>query len=159
MNQLQITDEQIRAACRVYGLDPVGYVEVTPFVGRLCPTAGPLGFAAGHWSPGWQFLRKLVDKVSSAIDRGTFAGSDYDETRLSLSVIAEAQARFLTGPQALVAIADLEVNETTEEAHTRIFEGTDLTIDEIAWQLLGYAGFLVCEDIFAEFLAAKKQEA
>lgn len=63
---MTITDEQIRDACNTLGLSPTGHVPVKPFVGRLAPEPGPLGFAAGHETPGWRYLRCLVDAALAA---------------------------------------------------------------------------------------------
>jgi hypothetical protein len=179
---MDITDEQIRAACRVYDLDPVGHVPVTGYEvdldpdnkedwdgdacwelasqvvdGEIWPDAGPLGFAAGHRSPGWKFLRDLCDQVASDdIGSDWFAALSYDGARDHMRERAEDRARLETWPQALVCVADLGVNTITEEA--KAYLTGEPSLDTMAWDLLSYAGYLVLREVFAPQIDSKQKD-
>lgn len=155
---MTITDEQIRDACNTLGLSPTGHVPVKPFVGRLAPEPGPLGFAAGHETPGWRYLRCLVDEIAKQIGEGRFAECDYDESKDLMDTVAAHRARNWPWTDALVAVADLEVDEDFEDAKTWLGNETP-GLAEQAWTLLGYGGYQVCQEVFADFLSAKNQEA
>lgn len=173
-------NQRLRAACNGLGLTPVGRVRITGYPtdldladaddwdndscwslayevvsGDMYPEAGPLGFAAGHDSPGWRYLRSLVDDIAARIDDGLFDAYDYDEYKDAMETAAAGRARLLSWPDALVAVADLEVNEEFEDAKAWIGENADLA--ETAWTLLGYAGYQVCQDVFADLLAERNR--
>jgi hypothetical protein len=176
-----ITDEQIRAACKVYDLDPVGRVPVVYNVdlafdedgdedwenddchslaysvvsGNTYPEAGPRGFAAGHLSPGWKFLRDLCDRVAGN-DIGTewFEAMDYDQAREHLQDEADRLVAMMETPgHVLVCVADLGVNEGTEDAKAHLGNtdtgGPRRALLDLSEQLLGYAGYLVLREVFA----------
>jgi len=189
---IMVTDEQIRTACKKYKLDPVGRVPVVGYEtdldpdneadwendacfelassvisGSTYPDAGPLGFAAGHLSPGWQFLRDLCDRIA-ANDIGTdwFEAMSYDEAREHLQ---DETDRFIammdnTG-RVLVCVADIGVNEGTEDAKTYLGD-TDPTLAggprrvllDLAEVLLGYAGYLVLREVFAPQIDSKMED-
>lgn len=179
---MDITDEQIRAACRTYDLDPIGQVPVRGYntdldldndgddwendscfsftyavlSGTDYPDAGPLGFAAGYPSPGWKFLRDLCDQVTSDIDADWFAALSYDGARDHMRERAEDRARLETWPEALVCVADLGVNTSTEEAIAYPSEMPSL--DALAWDLLSYAGYLVLREVFAPQIDSKAKD-
>lgn len=184
---MEIAEEQIRDACNRLGLTPVGRPEVRGYntdldldeaddwngddcwslaysvvSGDNYPDAGSLGLAAGHLSPGWRLLRLLVDLVGSDISSGRFDAFDYDSCRDAIKSHADTLAGVMTGPEALVAIADLGVNETTEEAGHRISDWAEdrvsRTLDGLAWELLAYAGYQVCLEVFAETLNSKGKD-
>lgn len=185
---MEVTDDQIRAACKTYDLDPLGRVPVkygdfgfestdrADWPGDACweivcsmadgeefPESGPFGFAAGHLSPGWRFLRNLCDRVAGdVIEADWFAEFDYNEARDHLQEVAEGQARKYSWSFALVCVGDLSVHEGTEDASVHV---TDLTaersrreIGELAWGLLGYAGYLVLREVFAPQIDSKPKE-
>lgn len=183
-----ITDDQIRDACNKFDLDPVGRVEVRGYEtdldpdnaddwdGDACwelahaivsgteyPEAGPLGFAAGHLSPGWKFLRDLCDRVAeNDIDADWFAAFTYDEARDHLRESAEDRARLETWTYALVCVADLGIDETTEDASVWLGEcsGEDggQPLSKLAWTLLGHAGYLVLREVFAPQIDSKRKD-
>lgn len=177
-----VSDEQLRDACNRLDLNPVGRVEVRGYDTELelgdaedwdgddCwnlayavvsgadyPDPGRLGLAAGHLSPGWEFLRRLVDTIAADIDAGRFNELDYDQARDVMESCADDQARYLTDTEALVTVADLEVDENTEEAERCISdwaaaEAEQRTLGNLAWNLLAYAGYQVCQEVFADVL-------
>jgi len=179
---MEIPDEQIRAACNSLDLKPVGRPKVRGYKtdldlnkaddwdgdacfslaysvvsGRDYPDAGPLGFAAGHESPGWRYLRGLVDEIAGRIGEGRFGGYDYNQSKEVMDTVAAHRARTLPWVEALVAVADLEVDEDFEDAKIWLGEGTGLA--NVAWTLLGYAGYQVCQEVFADVLASKNRKA
>lgn len=182
METIVVTDEQIRAACKRYNLNPVGRVPVVGYEtdldpdnadnwdndacfsmayavveGSTYPDAGPLGFAAGHLSPGWQFLRDLCDRIASdTMGTDWFGAMDYDEARDHLQDEADRLVALMDNPgQVLVCVADLGVDEGTEDALAHLGD-TDPTLAggprrrlaDLAEQLLGYAGYLVLREVF-----------
>lgn len=180
---MEITDEQIRDACNRLGLTPVGRPEVRGYntglnldeaddwesdtcfslaysvvSGTNYPDAGPLGLAVGHESPGWRYLRGLVDEIAGRLGDGRFDGYDYAESKDVMDTVAAHRARNWPWTDALVAVADLEVDEEFEDAKTWLGNETP-GLAEQAWILLGYAGYQVCQEVFADFLSAKNQEA
>jgi len=184
-----ITDEQIRAACKAYDLDPVGRVPVAGYEtdldpdneddwendacftlahaivsGENYPDAGPLGFAAGHLSPGWKYLRDLCDRVAEN-DIGTewFNAMSYDQTREHLQDEADRFVAMMEAPgHVLVCVADLGVNEGTEDAKAHLGNtdsgGPRRALLDLAEQLLGYAGYLVLREVFAPQIDSKLKD-
>jgi hypothetical protein len=158
----QITDDQIRDACNKFDLDPVGYVQVKPYVGRLSPQAGRLGFAAGRLSPGWQYLRDLCDSIAQHTESEWFIMSTYDGAVAHLQGYAENRARKLTWRHALVCVADLGVDETTGDARMRLRDYTGkerhVPLGSLAETLLSYAGYLVLREVFAPQIDSKRKD-
>lgn len=185
---MEITDEQIRNACKKFDLDPLGRVPVkygdlgfestdrADWSGDACweivcsmvdgneyPEAGPFCFAAGHLSPGWRFLRELCDRIAGDdIESDWFAAFDYNEARDYLQEVAEERARRRSWSFALVCVGDLSVHEGTEDASVYVADLTGersrLEIGELAWGLLGYAGYLVLREVFAPQIDSKNKE-
>jgi hypothetical protein len=181
---MDITDEQIRAACRVYDLDPVGRVPVEGYTTDLdpgdnegwddhevwefasdvlvwkgqYPDAGPLGFAAGHLSPGWRFLRELLERIAAELGTDYWAAFDYQEARDHIGTLADDLARKRNGALALVCVADLGVDESTEDASVYVGEVGCCPLDSLAWALLSYAGQLVCREVFAPQIESKPKD-
>lgn len=191
MEPSMVTDEQIRTACKRYGLAPVGRVPVAGYEtdldpdneadwendacfelassvvsGSTYPEAGPLGFAAGYLSPGWQFLRDLCDRIAgNDIDTDWFEAMSYDEAREHLQDETDRFVAMIDNPgRVLVCVADLGVDEGTEDARAHLGE-TDpalggaraprRTLLDLAEQLLGYAGYLVLREVFAPQIDSK----
>lgn len=185
---MEITDDQIRNACKKFDLDPLGRVPVkygdlgfentdrADWSGDACweivcsmvdgneyPEPGPFGFAAGHLSPGWRFLRDLCDRVAgNDIDTDWFAAFDYNEAREHLEEAAEKHARKYSWSFALVCVGDLSVHEDTEDAKARLGTlhcgGVHLGLPDLAWVLLGHAGYLVLREVFAPQIDSKNKE-
>lgn len=188
-----VTDDQIEAACERYGLSALGRVPVKYDVelafdedggddwendacyslaysvvsGNTYPEASALGFAAGHLSPGWKFLRELCDRVAwDVIDTDGFAEMDYDEAREHLQDEADRLVAAMDNPgRVLVCVADIGVDEGTEDALAYLGD-TDPTLAggprrrllDLAEQLLGYAGYLVLREVFATQIDSKNKE-
>jgi hypothetical protein len=188
MEAIMVTDEQIRNACKAFDLAPVGRVPVKYELGfesedreewpsdacweLVCtmadgdefPEAGPLGFAAGHLSPGWQFLRDLCDRVAGN-DIGTewFEAMSYDEAREHLQDEADRLVAMMETPgHVLVCVADLGVDEGTEDAKAHLGDtdggGPRRVLLDLAEQLLGYAGYLVLREVFAPQIDSKLED-
>lgn len=175
-----ISDERLREVCDKLHLFPVGMVPVGGYdtdldleeadawdgdpcwslayavvSGTTYPDAGPLGFAAGYPSPGWQYLRNLVDEIHQSIVCGASAYST--PAALSTSIFIEAQYRAgsMNWRDAMVCVADLGWPTESEqvEHYPRIFGIT--TIGDIAIAVLSSMGRRVCIEIFGEQLNPK----
>lgn len=191
MEDIMVTDDQIEAACEAYRLGPLGRVPVKYELGfesdnreewpsdacweLVCsmadgdefPEASVLGFAAGHLSPGWQFLRDLCDRVA-ANDIGTdwFEAMSYDEAREHLQDEVDRFVALMDNPgRVLVCVADLGVDEGTEDAKAHLGDtdptlggGPRRTLLDLAEQLLGYAGYLVLREVFASAIDDKPKD-
>lgn len=172
-----ITDEQLRAACDGLGFNPLGVIEAElpsdmqlteeqqedgeclendrcyDFVtsGEWVPEAGPLGFALGHPSPGWKWLRGLVDHVAVALEAQRFDDADPDTIDDFYKEHAALRARLLSYRDVLVVVADLAVvgvanNDQAEYAESSMQTRTKFT--QVAHDMLEYAGFQVCRELF-----------
>lgn len=172
-----ITDEQLRTACDGLGFNPLGVIEAElpsdmqlteeqqedgeclendrcyDFVtsGEWVPEAGPLGFALGHPSPGWKWLRGLVDGVAVALEARRFDDADPDTIDSFYKEQIGLRTDSLFASEVLVIIADLEVTGTgtvdqVEYAESSMQTRTEFT--QVAHDLLEYAGFQVCRELF-----------
>lgn len=177
---ITITDERLRIACERLALDPLGIIEAElpedmgialknsrmgeepgldaerchDFVvsGEWVPEPGPLGFAVGHPSPGWAWLRGLVDHVAVALEADRFQGADPDTIDEFFKEQAHLRAMLLTWGDALVILADLEINGNGVDTDEYIASSmqTRVKLTDVAFDLLAYAGFLVCREIFTD---------
>jgi hypothetical protein len=180
-----ITDEQLREACNQLAFNPLGTIEPElpadmqfteeqaengeclendrcyDFVtsGEWVPEPGPLGFALGHPSPGWKWLRGLVDHVAVALEGDRFATIDPATIDDFYKEQAALRAGSLFASEALVIVADIEVTghgtvSQFEYAESSMQTRTEFT--QVAFDLVEYAGFLVCREVFAELVNARK---
>lgn len=174
-----ITDEQLREACNRLAFNPLGTIKAElpgqfdadmdrwdpdvchAFVasGEWTPEPGPLGFAVGHPSPGWKWLRGLVDHVSVALEAARFDDVETDTIEDFYKEQAALRAASLFASEALVIVADIEVTGTNgtdqiEYAASSMQNRTEFT--QVAYDLVEYAGFLVCREVFAEFVNSRK---
>lgn len=180
-----ITDEQLREACNRLAFNPLGTIEAElpadmqlteeqleegeclendrcyEFVtsGEWVPEPGPLGFALGHPSPGWKWLRGLVDHVAVTLEGDRFNDVEPDTIDDFYKEQAALRARLLSWGEALVVVADLEVTgranvDQAEYAESSMQTRTEFT--EVAYDLVEYAGFLVCRELFTDTINAKK---
>jgi hypothetical protein len=146
---MTVTDDALQEACAKLGLCPQGVLPVA-----LPP--GPLGFAAGHPSPGWAYLRSVVDAMEQWCETEEFSELRYDEARVRLRDRTHLRARTKPWDEVLVCVADLGVTITTEDAaaHTK----PEIDLRYLAWDLLSYAGYEVCREVFADRFDSKLKE-
>lgn len=171
-----ISDEQLWRACSTVGLRPAGLIPADlpedmiiseeaeadgeclendrcyDFVtsGEWVPAPGPLGLAVGHPSPGWQYLRDVVDEIQQTVPFG-LSGVLVVKRDLELSIAAVAQYHAGIKPwaEAMVCVADLGI----EHAHDVALSTTYGNIAELAYTLLVKAGKQVAHHVFMQALA------
>lgn len=166
-----ITDEQLREACNRLGLNPLGTIDAelpdqfAPYPetwdndtcysfiasGEWAPAPGPLGFAVGHPSPGWLWLRGLVDHVAVALQADRFDNPiDPEVIDEFYKEQAGLRSKLLAWDEALIAVADIGVNENSVESAEYITSSMDMRnrFTEVAYDLLDYIGFMMCRELF-----------
>lgn len=180
-----VTDEQLRAACDRLGLNPLGTIEaelpddmvfteeqkengeclendrcydfVTSY--EWVSEPGPLGFAIGHPSPGWRWLRELVDHVLMAMQDQPFNEWLEEDVEEFFQEQVRLRARVLTWDEVLVACADISVNEShvdNTEYIMRHMQGR-IKLSDLAYDLLDYVGMSVCRELFPDVVPKWKE--
>lgn len=143
-----ISDDQIRQACSTLGLRPAGLIpEDRDSIGL--PKPGPLGLAAGHPSPGWQYLRDLIDEVQQTVPFGPLPGMTPASRRASIAASAQYLAGIKPWAEAMVCVADLGIEHVHDVQLSTVYGN----VAELAYTLLVRAGRLVSEEVFAKQLA------
>lgn len=145
-----ITDEQLREACNRLGLNPLGTIPAEISCSPW-PEPGPLGFAVGHPSPGWKWLRGLVDHVAVALEADRFDNPiDPEVIDEFYKEQAGLRSKLLAWDEALIAVADIGVNENSVESAEYITSSMDMRnrFTEVAYDLLDYIGFMMCRELF-----------
>lgn len=154
-----VTDEQLRAACDRLGLNPLGTIEAElPCSPWKAADPGPLGFAVGYPSPGWRWLRGLVDHVLIAMQDQPFGEWLEEDVEEFFQEQVRLRARVLTWDEALVACADISVNESHVENAEYIMRHMQgrIKLSDLAYDLLDYVGFGVCRELFPDVLPKEK---
>lgn len=183
-----ITDERLRIACDRLALNPLGIIDAElpedmardlkntqmdespkleearcyDFVvsGEWTPDPGPLGFALGHPSPGWAWLRGLVDHVAVALEGFRFDQAGPDDLDDFYKEQAHLRAALLSWGEALIVVADLEIsgNGVETDEYTESSMKTRTRFTDVAFDLVEYAGFLVCRELFTESVGSAKRK-
>lgn len=128
---MTVTDERLREACGRVGLKA--------------------GSAAGYPSPGWQWLRGLVDHVAVALAGERFETLETDVVEEFFRDQSGLRSALLRPNDALLAVADLGVVEAGADAAEFCASSMHMRTKfiEVVYDLLDWAGFVVCRAVFA----------